>query len=287
MRQKALFLFALLTTVWVLSCHKRQAKDSSVDTSSDDEAVTDSILAQGDTLLLDEEVDEEAIPMSVDELFDDFVFRFDQSNRMQRNRICFPLPMMAGTDTVSLTERNEWQHHYLFFQRDFCTALYNYVGQMQMTESTQGKWAVVEQIFLHQREIHQYHFDRDSLGQWFLTSECRLGFDASELGRFLDFYRDFATDSIFQQQHLSGVIRYVTHEEEEDFEPIEGTISPEQWFEFGPELPKDVITNIRYGQTYENPNHMVMEMRGFANGLQVLLKFQKQADVWRLIGLEN
>lgn len=287
MKQKAGFIIALLIAMCLLACHERTARNTSVSTDVNDDAVTDSVLALGDTLLLDEEEEEEDIPDAVDELFDDFIFRFDQSHRMQRNRIRFPLPLKEGTDTTSMTERNAWQHHYLFLQKDYCTALFNYTGQMQMAESTQGKWAVVEQIFLHQRQIHQFRFERDSIGQWFLTSEQRQSFDDSELGPFLDFYREFATDSIFQHQHLSGAIRYVTHEEEDDFEAIEGTISPEQWFEFAPELPKDVITNIRYGQTYDNPNHIVMEMRGFANGLQVLLKFQKQADVWRLIGLED
>lgn len=288
MKQKTAFSIALLALTMVFACKERAPRQQADDSPVSPDLVADSVLAEGDTLLLDEEVAEVAMPAAVDELFDDFVFLFDQSNRVQRSRVLFPLAVTADGDTVASLDRRSWQHLYLFFQKDFCTALYNFKGQMSLAESTQGQWAEVEQIYLHQRQIHQYHFDRDSVGQWFLTAEQRMGFEASELGDFLDFYREFSTDSIFQRQHLSSSIRYVTRDDEElEEEPLQGTISDDQWFEFAPELPRDVITNIRYGQTYDYPNQIVMEMRGIANGLQVLLVFQRQAGEWRLTGLEN
>lgn len=287
MKQKTGFLFVIVMVSVMLSCKERGVRQQEDPTFTEPEPVTDSVYAQGDTLLLDEEVAESAMPAAVDELFNDFVFLFDQSNRVQRNRILFPLTVTEGADTLARLTRRDWEHQYLFFQKDFCTVLYNYKGQMALSESTQGKWAEVEQIYLHQRQIHQYHFDRDSLGQWILTAERRLGFEQSELGGFLDFYREFATDSIYQRQHLSGSIRYVERDEDMEHEPLQGIISPDQWVEFAPELPRDVLTNIRYGQTYDNPHRMVFEMRGIANGLQVLLVFQQHGGEWRLTALEN
>lgn len=287
MKQKTGFLLTILIVALVLSCKERATRQQDFPTTDEEDFESDSTLAQGDTLLLDEEVTDTMMPAAADELFNDFVFLFDQSNRVQRSRVRFPLILTDGSDTLSSFTRHNWQHQYLFFQKDFCTVLYNYKGQMTLSESTGGKWAEVEQIYLHQRQIHQYHFDRDSLGQWFLTSERRMGFEQSELCGFLDFYRDFATDSIFQRQHLSGSIRYVERDEDMESEPLEGIICPDQWVEFAPELPRDVLTNIRYGQTYDNPNRIVFEMRGIANGFQILLVFQQQGGVWRLTGLEN
>ena len=287
MKQKTLVLLATLIAIMLWACSEQASRQAESTSTTTLEEVNDSVFEEVDTLLLDEEVNEEPMPAAADEMFDDFIFLFDQSHRVQRSRVRFPLVEVRGNDTIGTTAREDWQHHYLFFQKDFCTALFNYRGQMQMEESTKGKWAEVEQIFLHQRLIHQYHFDRDTLGQWFLTEERRLGFDESELCSFLDFYRDFSTDSIFQRQHVSGQIRYKTLDEEMENEPLEGTISADQWFEFAPELPRDVITNIRYGQTYDNPNHIIFEMRGIANGLQVTLSFHQQAGVWRLTRLEN
>lgn len=288
MKQNTVILLTLLLCSGVLSCGRKQSSTEVAEWDAEEESVPDSVLAMGDTLLLDEEEETTAMPVAVDELFDDFVFAFDQSNRMQRRRVHFPFVVTAPDgDTLSVTHRRDWHHHYLFFQKDFCTALYNYAGQTKLSESTQGQWAVVEQIYLHQRQISQFHFDRDSLGQWLLTSGQSLSFEQSELGSFLDFYREFSTDSIFQRQHISNTLHYVTFDEDMEYEPLEGTISADQWPQFAPELPRDVITNIRYGQTYDNPNRMVLEMRGIASGLQVLLYFQQQAGEWRLTGLEN
>jgi len=247
----------------------------------------DSILSMGDTLMLDEEIAVEDLPAAIDELFDDFVFNFDQSNRFQRHRINFPFLFTNNDGTVDSTSRRDWKHHFLFMQKDFYTVLFNYMGQIQMTKSTGGEWADVEQIFLHNRHIHNYHFERDSVGRWFMVNGEEKNFEESEIGSFLDFYRQFSTDSIYQREHLSNTIQYTENFPESEDGPLEGTISADQWFEFAPMLPRDVITNIRYGQTYDNPSHMIMAMYGIANGFQVLLTFQNMNKEWKLTGLEN
>jgi hypothetical protein len=66
-----------------------------------------------------------------------------------------------------------------------------------------------------------------------------------------------------------------------------GFIDVDQWFEFAPELPRDVLTNIRYGQEYADLRRVIMQMRGISNGLQIELSFVREGDSWRLVGYEN
>lgn len=121
-----------------------------------------------------------------------------------------------------------------------------------------------------------------------LTKQRQQPFEHSVLQDFLDFYREWATDSIYQRRHVQNPLNLVLTDENEENGTIEGTIDVDQWFEFAPDLPGDVITNIDYGQTYHNPHRMIMQVRGFSNSLQILLTFNRDATGnWKLIKYEN
>ena len=60
----------------------------------------------------------------------------------------------------------------------------------------------------------------------------------------------------------------------------------EQWGSFCPELPRGVISNIRYGQGY-GAYQVVMEKCGTANGLQDIFTFQREGRGWQLTAYEN
>lgn len=242
-----------------------------------------------DTFPLDEELEEEPLPASVDELFDDFVFAFDQSNHLQRQRIRFPLSIIKANGETHYLQRQDWVHHSVFQNQDFCSVLWNSRSQMSLVQDTSVCVATVEQIYLHSRQIEAYQFERDTLsGQWMLTKQRQQPFEHSVLQDFLDFYREWATDSIYQRRHVQNPLNLVLTDENEENGTIEGTIDVDQWFEFAPDLPGDVITNIDYGQTYHNPHRMIMQVRGFSNSLQILLTFNRDATGnWKLIKYEN
>ena len=254
-----------------------------------DSVVLDSLLEAEDTLTLDEMTEEAPLPVSVDELFDDFIFSFDQSNRLQRARIDFPLTVVDADGSIRSIERRDWHHRYLFLQQDFCTAFWGSVSQMDaLPRDTSIVHARLEHIFLHSRQVDAYLFNRDTLsGEWYLSEEQISSFEHSPLASFLDFYQRFATDSIYQRQHLSHTLRFRTMDEESDYEVIEGTIDADQWTEFAPELPQDVLVCVNYGQEYANLNRIVMQLRGISNGLQNVLRFQCDDGKWRLTEFEN
>ncbi|MBO4802131.1 MAG: DUF4348 domain-containing protein [Bacteroidaceae bacterium] len=249
----------------------------------------DSTFTDADTLLLDDQVEDAPLPVSIDELFDDFVFVFEQSNHLQRQRIHFPLTIQQANGETHLMQQADWTHRSLFLGQDYCTVLWRNRRQMNLAQDPDVSAASVEQIFLHSRLIEAYDFERDSTsGRWMLTRQRQYPFEHCDLQGFLDFYRQWATDSIYQRQHVQNPMRFVVTDENEEFEAIEGTIDVDQWFEFKPDLPQDVLTNIRYGQSYQNAHRMILQVRGFSNGLQNLLTFQCDATGrWRLTAYEN
>lgn len=274
---------------WSLSCTNRSASSSHKgDQSYDDSQYTDSLLEAEDTFALDEITEEEQLPVTVDELFDDFIFNFDQSNRLQRSRIRFPLTVVAADGSRSSIERHEWHHRYIFLHQDVCTAFWSAASQMSLPQDTSIVHARLEHIFLHSRQVDAYLFDRDTIsGQWFLSEEQISNFEHSPLASFLDFYQQFATDSIYQREHLANTLRFRTMDEESDYEVIEGTIDADQWTAFAPELPQDVIVCVNYGQSLSSPKRVLMQLRGISNGLQNLLRFQCEDGKWRLTEFEN
>lgn len=261
-----------------------QTREAVVDTF-----LTDSLITSEDTFALDEQTAYDPLPVIENEMFDDFVFNFDQSARLQRARVRFPLPVHEVNGDIHSIDRNDWRHHALFLGLDFCTVMWNNRSQMDLTQDSTVCEASIEHIYLHSRTINAYNFERDSTdGQWTLTSIADTPFEQNESQDFLDFYRQFATDSTYQRQHIRNPLRFTTFDEDEEYERIEGTIDADQWFEFAPEIPQDVITNINYGQKFPNPNRMVLQMRGLSNGLQILLVFQRDiSGRWQLTEYEN
>lgn len=289
-RQIAAVVTVVVCCLLLGACWNQQRKAAATPTEeeSTDTLAADSLLEDADTLLIDRETAHTPLPAAVDEFFGDFIFNFDQSNRLQRNRIRFPFTIVEANGTRRTIQQREWQHHYLFLQQDFCTVLWTSHRQMKMAEDTTITRASVEQIYLHSRQVNSYRFERDSVSrQWFLTEERVLPFEDVELSDFYDFYSKFTADSIYQRHHVSNHLRYITYDEENEYEPIKGNINADQWFEFQPEIPQSVLTNINYGQAYGKAARIIMQMRGINNGLQNLFTFQREGDRWRLTVFEN
>jgi len=283
---------ALLGCLLVVACLQKQGlpEQSLSDLFEDDEEdVSDSLEVDADTLLLDEELAEAPLPATADEVFDDFLFLFDHSNRVQRQRVRFPFPVVGVDGSIQEISRQDWTSHSMSLGQDFCTVLWNGRSQMDMASETTHKKAQVEHIYLHSRLVEAFAFERDSTnGHWMLQLQKTLSFDDYPLKEFLDFYREFATDSIYQRRHVQDPLTFSMPEEDSEEDVVRGTIDVDQWFEFAPDLPQAVLVNINYGQRYANPNRVIMQMRGFSDSMQNLFVFQRDANGrWRLTEFEN
>ena len=232
---------------------------------------------------MDELIAEEFMPVTVDELFDDFIFNFASNKRLQMERIQFPLIINSGTK-VDTVQRDAWQMEHFFMHEGEYTLMFDTPEQMELVKDTALNEAVVEKIFLDQEFIRQYIFRRDN-GLWKLCEVRNQTLPRNPNASFIDFYHRFVTDSVFQRESLSDEIDFVGPDPDDDFAQMEGVITPDFWDAFAPELPQRMLFNIVYGRQDPLANQKIFVLRGIANGLEMELTFRRSNGHWKLTKL--
>lgn len=228
-------------------------------------------------------IEETPMPKAADELFDDFFFNFAANKKLQRERIQFPLPIVTGGKTTTIT-RNQWQTDHFFMNQDYYTLIFDNLKQMEIVKDTSVSHVVVEKIKLSRKQVKQYVFDRIN-GQWFMTSINNSGVYQNQNASFLDFYQKFVSDSTFQVESVNDPLKFTGPDPETDMGNVDGILAPEQFASFGPELPNNEIYNIIYGQKYVRSDQKIFVIRGIANGLETELTFKRIGGKWKLVKL--
>lgn len=250
-------------------------------------------LISNDTLVAiappEQEPEEEKVEVStrVDELFDDFIWNFASNERLQRRRVRFPLPVITQEGT-NLVERNDWQHNHLFSEQSTYTLMFDKDSDFDFEGDTSLNSAEVEWIYLDSRMRQRYFFERDK-GVWMLDSISLMPLSAiDDASGFLSFYSRFANDSIYQLDHLSNPIEFVTLDPDDEFSILETTLGITQWFAFKPELPVDRLTNINYGQANDGRSRRkILKVNGFQDGTSIILYFRKRGGEWEMYKFED
>lgn len=225
------------------------------------------------------------LPKAADELFDDFFFNFIDNRKLQRERIRFPLPVEKGKQT-DLLESGQWKTDRFFVNQGYYTLIFDNRKQMELMKDTAVAHVVVEKIFLDQKWVKQYVFEREQ-GLWMLTAIRHKHFSETANASFLAFYSRFATDTVFQIQSLHDPVTFTGPDPDDDFKQIEGVITPDTWLAFAPEMPAGMIYNIIYGKDYVESRRKIFLIRGIANGLEIEMEFSRQAGNWKLTTLNT
>ena len=206
--------------------------------NADDALDADSAEQVADTTTTDTAEDPLAnlpMPKAADELFDDFIFNFSASKKLQLERIMFPLKKVNG-DKVETIDKEHWKMERYFMRQQYYTLLFDNEQHMQVVKDTSVNHAVVEMIYFNTGAVIQHVFDR-LRGVWMLTGIQTIPISSSNNASFLDFYHHFVTDAEFQQQSLAEEISFEGPDPDDDFARMEGVISPDTWEAFAPELP--------------------------------------------------
>lgn len=273
------FLF-ILVTVFVSTTGCTDKKPAAIDSVVVDSTQTDSTSA--DTL--EALITEQPMPKAADELFDDFFFNFAANRKLQRKRIHFPLPVYRDGKVVKTIKKEEWKIDNFFMRQDFYTLIFDNTKQMNVVKDTTISHVVVEKINLNTKSVKQYLFNRIN-GEWLLTSIDFKHMYKNTNASFLKFYERFAADSAFQMQRVHDPLSFVGPDPDNDFSSTSGTLLPEQWPSFAPELPREMIYNIIYGQKYTESEQKIFVIRGIANGLETELTFKRRHGNWMLTKL--
>lgn len=252
--------------------------------------VSDSVVAettQTDTQAVDSTealIEETPMPKAADELFDDFIFNFAANRKLQFKRVHFPLPVYRGGKVVKRIDKKYWRMEHFFMRQDYYTLIFDNQRQMNLVKDTTIDHVVVEKVFFKTKTVQQFLFNRIN-GQWMMTSMSYKPMYSNLNASFLKFYGSFATDSVFQSEHLHNPVKFVGPDPDDDFSTMTGDIEPETWPAFAPKLPSGMIYNIIYGQKYSESAQKIFVVRGIANGLETMLTFRRVEGKWMLMKL--
>ena len=166
-------------------------------------------------------------------------------------------------------------------KQDFYTLLFDSEKEMEAVKETNIEHAVVEKIYLHSKTVKQYVFDRVN-GLWTLQQVIHMPLSESRNASFLEFYEKFASSIEYQSNHLMESVKFIGPDPDDDFNQMEGVITPDTWEAFAPELPSGMIYNIVYGQPQKETGRKIFVLRGIANGMEMELTFKHEGGKWKL-----
>ena len=243
------------------------------------------LIVEGDTAEVEEK---EEIPVKADGTFDDFLFNFVRSERIQKERVSFPLPVTMEDGSRRLLNKEDWTDEFYFLaESDFYTILWNTEQQIEEQKRDTAENVVsVEHILLVSQEIRCYDFRRKQ-GKWMLIRLRHLPFNGGDTGDFLTFYSEFAADSLYREAHIAPQLAVSLFDPADEMQHIDGIIEREQFPIFCPDVPDVSISNIRYGQPYSDSTHMILQKTSAGNEMQEIFTFSKVGSEWRLVRYEN
>jgi hypothetical protein len=268
----AIFAFVLI----MFSCTGNKANQT-------EEVPADSVADSIDTTDVDSMdllITETPMPRAADAMFDDFLFNFLANKKLQKERVIFPL-RVTENGTITKIEKDDWQMEHLFMRQGYYTLLFNSDKQMQLMKDTAVSEAVVEKILLAKNQIKNYFFQRIK-GAWLLREIKVTSIQSDANASFLAFYQRFVNDTAFQVKSISETVDFVGPDPDDDFNMMEGVITPDTWEAFAPTLPHKTLYNIIYGKPQEEGNQKIYLLRGVANGLEMELRFKKEGGRWML-----
>lgn len=220
------------------------------------------------------------MPEEADNLFDDFLYAFMSGREIQVSRIQWPLECISHGKRTYRTER-EWQTELFFLPQGFYSLILTKDSQRAFQSDTLLTRATVEKIFLDKGTIQQYEFRKND-GKWMLCRLKEIDFKQSPNASFLKFYNRFATDEKFQLQSISDPLQFSGPNPDNSLENIDGIITAEQWPVFAPQLPRDVLYNIVYGNFRPSGQQRVFLICNVASEYGSELTFAHQSSGWKL-----
>ena len=275
-------MLAVLTIVCFTSVGCTDKKPApAVDSTAADTAVADTQAMDSTEKL----IEETPMPKAADELFDDFLFNFAASRKLQMERIHFPLAVYRNDKLKKHIAKRHWKMEHFFMRQDYYTLIFDNHKQMNLMKDTTIDHVVIEKVFYSRKVVQQFLFNRIN-GQWMMTSINNKPMYQNMNSSFLKFYGSFATDTAFQSRHLHNPVKFTGPDPDDDFSTMTDAIGPETWPAFAPQLPHGMIYNIIYGQKYTESSQKIFVIRGIANGMETRLTFKRIGGRWQLMKLE-
>lgn len=272
---KPSFLFLLVVGLLVACADGKKSETVAV---MGDSLKVDSLMTDSDTVAID------SVPLAADGLFADFIYGYMKSRKRQLERTTFPLSVKVD-GKESMVQKEQWQYDKLFSRMDMICLLYQDEKSIGVEKDTAIKKVSVDMFDLKKNYVKQYVFQKPK-GQWYLTNINQHALAQNENSDFYKFYRQFASSTKYQKQHIANPFLFTTYDSD-NFSTIEGTLDVVQWPDYAPEFPQGMVATINYGQTFPNPNTRVLMLYGVSNGMTCTLVFKKVRGEWMMTKFSN
>lgn len=273
-----LTLVVVAAVALMLSCKGGRSgeAEATADTLAADTVSADTASADS----LSKLIAEAPMPKAADELFDDFLFNFAANKRLQLSRIQFPLPIVTPTGTDTL-RRHEWVMDRFFMRQGYYTLIFDTRSQASLAKDTTINEATVEKISLTRGQVRNYCFRR-TRGLWRMRCIEEMPLRDHPEADFLQFYRRFAADSLYQAESLAEYVDFSGPDPDDDFARMDGLLTAETWPAFAPQLPRQTVYNIIYGGRQVRSKTKIFVIRGISNGFEIEMVFSKDHGRWLL-----
>ncbi|MCD7721321.1 MAG: DUF4348 domain-containing protein [Prevotellaceae bacterium] len=219
--------------------------------------------------------------------FNDFFFLFLRSKAYQAAHIKFPLDIEELDETVrTISSGAAFRQYFLWPSDDDYTLLLTDLEEMEALGTPLSLDSVsAEVIDLEAMTMRTYDFYcTDSVWQ---LRRSRNTEPRRRYGDFLRFYAQFSRDTLFQQERLAEEIRFSSADPDDETQLIEGILLPSQWQAFRPQLPEGVITNLVFGQPYDDTKRITLVECGFATSMMQTVTFEQRHGRWLLTSFDD
>lgn len=272
--------WGLIIAVLIASCKNDKPKAIVSQTPADSVKAH----ANADTIGIDST--EAVPPKTVDELFADFIYSYSTNRSFQFKRTDFPVKRFVNGKPQGEINRIDWKFDKLYYKHSLHIIILDNERQLKKLLKAKSDTVKVELLQFGKKKCKQYVFVREN-GCWRMALLNYFAVSKHSDFNFLNFYERFATDSVFQSEHLAETIDFITFDEDNHYQKIEGLIESSQWSAFHPELPANDIFNIDYGMGLNNRNVRIVSVRGNSNGMSSMFKFARKGRTWELVKFEN
>ncbi|WP_289221009.1 DUF4348 domain-containing protein, partial [Xylanibacter rodentium] len=139
----------------MLSCKGGKMAGDDGEAPSDSVEIVDT--ASVDTM--EQLISDTPMPKAADELFDDFFFNYAANRKLQLERTVFPLPLVIGERTDTIT-KHAWKTEHFFMHQGYYTLMFPNRSQMELVKDTAVSNVTVEKIDFAIKTVRQYIFNR-------------------------------------------------------------------------------------------------------------------------------
>lgn len=276
-------IFASLAFVVLLSCSNTESGVSDCVVRGDSlSAESADMSICYDTLDI---FDEEVLPKSADELFNDFFFNYASDEAFRRMRTSYrPAVVLNDTAKASLDAQDSLGCCRDLSVEDFYAVIYEREDELSYQKDTALANVVVERINLDKGVVECFNFVRRD-GLWVMNNVETLLFADTPNSDFLSFYAQFTSDSIMAYGAVAEPLRFVLTSEDGDNEDEIQELTIEEWLNVSSDLPmpSHEFVAINYGQTFISQNNKVLLVEGVSNGLFLKYRFMKNHGKWMLV----